>query len=85
VSALAGLVEKGLMAPDWAEALAPVDDQVAAMGRFLREEVAAGRRYQPAGELVLRAFGRPLADVRVLVVAQDPYPKVAPDVSGGTG
>ncbi|WP_231249263.1 uracil-DNA glycosylase [Nocardioides furvisabuli] len=62
------------MAPDWAEALAPVDDQVAAMGRFLREEVAAGRGYQPAGELVLRAFGRPLADVRVLVVGQDPYP-----------
>ncbi|GAA1442469.1 uracil-DNA glycosylase [Mycobacterium cookii] len=74
MSALAGLVEKGLMAPDWAEALAPVDDQVAAMGRFLREEVAAGRGYQPAGELVLRAFGRPLADVRVLVVGQDPYP-----------
>ena len=62
------------MAPDWAEALAPVDDQIAAMGRFLREEVAAGRGYQPAGELVFRAFGRPLADVRVLVVGQDPYP-----------
>lgn len=74
MSALAGLVEKGLMAPDWAEALAPVDDQVAAMGRFLRDEVAAGRGYQPSGELVLRAFGRPLADVRVLVVGQDPYP-----------
>ena len=44
------------------------------MGRFLREELAAGRGYQPAGELVLRAFRRPLADVRVLVVGQDPYP-----------
>ena len=32
VSALAGLVDKGLMAPDWAEALAPVDDRIAAMG-----------------------------------------------------
>ncbi len=48
VSALAGLVEKGLVAPDWAEALAPVDDRIAAMGRFLREELAAGRRL-PAG------------------------------------
>lgn len=74
MSALAGLVERGLVAPDWAEALAPVDDQIAAMGRFLREEVAAGRGYQPAGDLVLRAFGRPLADVRVLVLGQDPYP-----------
>jgi uracil-DNA glycosylase len=74
VSALAGLVDKGLMAPDWAEALAPVDAQVAAMGRFLREEAAAGRGYQPAGDLVFRAFRRPLRDVRVLVVGQDPYP-----------
>ena len=74
MSALAGLVEKGLVAPDWAEALAPVDDRIAAMGRFLREEVVAGRGYQPEGDLVFRAFRRPLADVRVLVVGQDPYP-----------
>ena len=52
MSALAGLVDKGLVAPDWAEALAPVDDQIAAMGGFLREEVAAGRGYQPAGDRV---------------------------------
>jgi uracil-DNA glycosylase len=62
------------MAADWAAALAPVEEQVAAMGRFLREEVAAGRGYLPAGEHVLRAFQRPLAEVRVLVVGQDPYP-----------
>jgi uracil-DNA glycosylase len=74
MSALAGLVDKGLVAPDWAEALAPVDDQIATMGRFLREEVAAGRGYLPAGDHVLRAFTRPLADVKVLVVGQDPYP-----------
>lgn len=74
MSALGGLVDKGLVAPDWAEALAPVDEQIAAMGRFLREEVAAGRGYQPAGDRVFRAFERPLADVRVLVVGQDPYP-----------
>jgi uracil-DNA glycosylase len=74
MSALAGLVDKGLVAPDWAEALAPVDGQIAAMGQFLRAEVAAGRRYLPTGEQVLRAFSRPLADVKVLVVGQDPYP-----------
>jgi len=44
------------------------------MGEFLRAEVAAGRRYLPAGENVLRAFTRPFADVRVLIVGQDPYP-----------
>jgi uracil-DNA glycosylase len=74
VSALAGLMDKGLMAPDWAEALAPVDDRVATMGRFLREEIAAGRPYLPSGDHVFRAFRRPLADVRVLIVGQDPYP-----------
>jgi uracil-DNA glycosylase len=74
MGALSGLVDRGLMAPDWAEALAPVGEQVAAMGRFLREELAAGRPYLPAGDHVFRAFQRPLADVRVLVVGQDPYP-----------
>ncbi len=74
MGALSGLVERGLVAADWAEALAPVDDHVARMGTFLREELAAGRTYLPAGENILRAFSRPLADVRVLVVGQDPYP-----------
>ncbi|MGE5720395.1 MAG: uracil-DNA glycosylase, partial [Nocardioidaceae bacterium] len=74
MSALAGLVDRGLVAPDWAEALAPVDDTIAAMGGFLREELAAGRTYLPAGDRILRAFERPLSDVRVLVVGQDPYP-----------
>jgi uracil-DNA glycosylase len=58
----------------WAEALAPVAEQIAAMGEFLRAENAAGRGYLPAGDRVLRAFTQPLADVRVLIVGQDPYP-----------
>ncbi|MGZ0148609.1 uracil-DNA glycosylase [Kribbella sp. WER1] len=79
-----------LVAPDWAEALAPVEGTVTRMGEFLRGEIAAGRAYLPAGENVLRAFHRPLAEVKVLVVGQDPYPtpghpvglsfSVAPDV-----
>ncbi len=53
MSALAGLVDKELMAPDWAEALAPVDDQVAAMGRFLP-------RSTPCNRTVTRSsIGRP--------------------------
>ena len=63
-----------LVAPDWAQALAPVEDQIHTMGDFLRAEVAAGRPYLPAGHNILRAFSRPLADVRVLLVGQDPYP-----------
>jgi uracil-DNA glycosylase len=74
MGALAGLVDKGLVAPDWAEALAPVDDQISLMGQFLRTEMAAGRGYLPPGDQVLRAFGRPLGEVKVLIVGQDPYP-----------
>ena len=87
---LGPLVERGLVAADWAAALAPVEGTIKAMGDFLRAEVAAGRGYLPAGDRVLRAFQQPLAEVRVLVVGQDPYPTpghpvglsfaVAPDV-----
>ena len=69
-----------LIAPDWAEALAPVAPVIAQMGDFLRSELAAGRGYLPAGPNVLRAFSRPLAQVRVLVVGQDPYPGPGPPV-----
>ncbi|TDE94202.1 uracil-DNA glycosylase [Occultella glacieicola] len=79
-----------LIDPGWAAALADVEPQVHAMGEFLRAEMAAGNGYLPAGEHVLRAFTNPLADVRVLIVGQDPYPtpghamglsfSVAPDV-----
>jgi uracil-DNA glycosylase len=82
---LGEIVEAG-----WAVALEPVADRITAMGEFLRAEVAAGRRYLPAGANVLRAFTQPFADVRVLIVGQDPYPtpghpvglsfSVAPDV-----
>jgi uracil-DNA glycosylase len=58
----------------WAQALEPVSEKVAEMGRFLRAEIAAGRRYLPAGENVLRAFTFPFDEVRILIVGQDPYP-----------
>jgi uracil-DNA glycosylase len=63
-----------LLEPGWAAALEPVADRVAAMGEFLRAEIAAGRTYLPAGQHILRAFQQPFADVRVLIVGQDPYP-----------
>jgi len=79
-----------LVAPDWADALAPVEARIADMGAFLRNEIAGGRSYLPAGDNILRAFRQPLKDVRVLIVGQDPYPtpghpvglsfSVAPDV-----
>ena len=64
----------GLIDPGWAAALEPVAPDIAALGERLRAETAAGRAYLPAGDRVLRAFARPLAEVKVLIVGQDPYP-----------
>ena len=79
-----------LVDPSWAEALEPVAPTITAMGDFLRQEIAEGYGYLPAGDAVLRAFTIPVDRVRVLVVGQDPYPTpghpiglsfaVAPDV-----
>jgi len=58
----------------WAKALEPVEGRIRALGEFLRQEIAAGRGYLPAGENVLRAFKQPFDEVKVLIVGQDPYP-----------
>jgi uracil-DNA glycosylase len=68
------LAEAGLIDPGWAAALAPVGPRIAELGEFLRAETAAGHGYLPSGDRVLRAFGAPLEQVRVLIVGQDPYP-----------
>ena len=57
--------------PGWAAALAPVAPELAAIEEFLSAEKDG---YLPSEENVLRAFRYPLADVRVLIVGQDPYP-----------
>ena len=63
-----------LVDPSWARALAPVESTVHQIGERLREEVAEGRGYLPAGTDVLRAFTYPMDGVKVLIVGQDPYP-----------
>lgn len=62
------------MDPGWASALEPVMPEIARLDEFLQAEVAAGRGFLPEADNVLRAFRFPLAEVRVLVVGQDPYP-----------
>lgn len=63
-----------LVHPSWAGVLSGQAATLARLGEFLREEIASGRGYLPAGEHVLRAFAQPLDAVRVLIVGQDPYP-----------
>lgn len=79
-----------LVGPGWDRALTPVEEELRAMGKFLRAEQRAGRPFLPSGDRVLAALQRPFDDVRVLIVGQDPYPTpghpiglsfaVAPDV-----
>lgn len=64
----------GGVAPDWATAFAPIATELASVERFVAEERATGIEVLPARDRVLAAFERPLADVRVLIVGQDPYP-----------
>lgn len=71
---LAELAADGLIDQGWADALAPAQPIITELGERLRAEQQAGRGYLPAGPHVLRAFQRPLADVKVLITGQDPYP-----------
>ncbi|MFF3028431.1 uracil-DNA glycosylase [Microbacterium sp. OVT16B] len=71
---LAQLAVDGEIDSGWAEALSPAQDVITELGERLRAEQAAGHGYLPAGANVLRAFRRPLSEVRVLITGQDPYP-----------
>ena len=71
---LSELADEGRIDVGWAEALAPVQGVISEISERLRAEQAAGREYLPAGDNVLRAFQRPLSEVRVLIAGQDPYP-----------
>src|ERR1700739_1882880 len=67
---------RSIIDPDWADALEPVADRIAAMGDFLRAEVAAGRRYLPSCENVLRAFKQTFDSVRAVGLAFSVAPEV---------
>ncbi len=62
------------MARDWAAALEPVAEHLTEIGRTLDHERASGLQILPPAPHIMRAFQQPMADVRVLIVGQDPYP-----------
>lgn len=68
------LASRGLIAADWAEVLAPEEGQLARIDQFLQAERSSGERILPAADRIFAAFQRPFAEVRVLIVGQDPYP-----------
>jgi uracil-DNA glycosylase len=79
-----------LVDPSWLPILLPHEAIFEQIYARLVAETAQGRAWLPVSNVLLRAFQLPLADVRVLIVGQDPYPtpghavglsfSVAPDV-----
>ena len=67
-------VAKDFVAADWAQALAPVETELVSLARKLQKRRSDGEQILPAPENILRAFSRPLAAARVLIMGQDPYP-----------
>ncbi len=71
-----------IMSEDWAQALAPVEDKIHAMGEFYRR---GGHRTFPTGQNILRAFSRPMNEVKVLIVGKTlPHPGNAMGLSGSS-
>lgn len=60
--------------PGWERALAPQLKALAGVGTQIQARRADGEQVLPAPEHILRAFRQPFADVRVLLLGQDPYP-----------
>lgn len=60
--------------PSWHPVLSPVADQLASVVAALQRRRADGEHIEPQPANVLRVFRMPFAQVKVLVVGQDPYP-----------
>lgn len=58
----------------WQQALTPVLGQLTALEKEIKTRAETGETILPAPAQILRAFTYPLANVKVLIVGQDPYP-----------
>jgi uracil-DNA glycosylase len=71
------LTSDDLRAPvheSWHACLAGQTTSLTSLVAFLNSENSSGRDFLPSANVVLRALSMPVAEVRVLVVGQDPYP-----------
>lgn len=62
------------VAPDWRKVLEPAQQVLREVDHFLQHEYDSGHQVLPDPERVMAAFERPMSQVRVLIVGQDPYP-----------
>ncbi len=63
-----------LVHESWLPVLEPEAETLARISEFLHQESSDGRFWLPAEVDILRVFRQPFADVRVLILGQDPYP-----------
>ena len=64
----------GRVHDSWLGALTPAQPLLGTVGQFLAAESASGRGYLPPREQMMNAYQRPMDQVKVLIVGQDPYP-----------
>lgn len=69
-----GLVESGALHPSWAAALSQEGPALGSVIRWLATEEESGSRILPPAPALFNAFRRPLDEVKVLILGQDPYP-----------
>ena len=58
----------------WHACLSGQEESLASVVAFLNSEKSSGRDFLPSANVVLRALSMPVAEVRALIVGQDPYP-----------
>lgn len=68
------LIASGEIAPDWEEALAPVEGELAELLALLDERASAGETILPTRADLFASLRQPLAGVRAVILGQDPYP-----------
>ena len=72
MSVSASLIEP--LEAGWERALAPAEEQFHSVRDQVQRKRDDGEHVLPAPRDVLRAFRQPFAEVKVLVIGQDPYP-----------
>ncbi|MFJ2620909.1 uracil-DNA glycosylase [Glutamicibacter sp. NPDC087344] len=68
------LAERGFIAQDWETVLEPLNRQLRSIAGELAQRSASGEQILPDPHVMLRALGIPAAQVRVVLIGQDPYP-----------
>lgn len=68
------MADHGFIAQDWVPALSKQDENLRQLALELTERSSQGETLLPDPEVMFRALSLPLAEVKVLIIGQDPYP-----------